>query len=328
MPSKPIIEILNHCHPHEAVYRMKIDGLMKLKSNEFEFREYDSGGQATEAILVNKFSSLQYIKNESGQSFQQQRPNAAVMVFLSDLDESPVQKYREIPEFVDVILVPTPEMKCQLKAFTSCRIEVLIDPIDFNLSDSITKPSDNASSARPIKLVWFGYPDSYRKSMSEYLKTIKQLVDEGGIEYHIVTLNEAYGKGPFYTIHQYMPATFADLLAEFDVCIVSHMPFDFSVNTYWKSENKAVLAINRGLPVVASKTPAYERLLSRCNLQDYLFSSSEELASALHRLKSFEERKRYLDASQDIVLREYSCQRMADDWYQIYRSTKSTRKSI
>jgi len=322
------MEIRSYCHPDEALCHMKFDGLMKLKSDEFEFREYGRGDYSTAAVVVGHLSEFKRISNEAGHSFRQMRPKAVVMVFVTDLDVSEVEQYKEIPDFVDVLLVPTPEMKNHLKSFTSCRVEVLIDPIDFNLSNFVTKPCDyDDASPQAIKLVWFGYPQSYSKSLSGYVETIRQLVDKGEIEYHIITRNETYGKGSFFTIHEYKTANFSNLLTNFDVCIVSHTPFDFSVNTYWKSENKAVLAINRGLPVVASRTPAYERLLLRCNLEEYLFSSSEELVTALRRLKSVAERKRYMNASQDIVLKEYSCQRMVDDWYQIYTSIKATKES-
>lgn len=325
-PGRPIVEVLNSCPPYEAVTRMKIGGLIKLKSDEFDFRRFGNGDQLTDIILINKLFSLKYITTtKEGYDVRQQRPNAVVMLFISDLLAAEVDQYKSIPDFIDVILVPTQEMKHYLELFTSCRVEILIDPIDFCLCDSITIPADYTEPPGPMKLVWFGYPESYGRSMSGYENTIMQLVDEGVIEFHLITRHKRYGKSAFGTIHKYDPATFANFLTEFDVCIVSHMPFDFLISTCWKSESKAVLAINRGLPVIASKTPAYERLLTRCNLQKYLFRSHEELIDALHNLKSVEERRRYLKLSQDIILREYSCQKMSDDWIDIYENIKRTK---
>lgn len=86
-----------------------------------------------------------------------------------------------------------------------------------------------------------------------------------------------------------------------------------------------MLAINRGLPVVASRTPSYERLLTECGLDKYLFSSNAELMEVLRSLKLAQERKRYLHASQDIVLNKYSCKKMVDDWYRIYLNMRAMK---
>ena len=88
---------------------------------------------------------------------------------------------------------------------------------------------------------------------------------------------------------------------------LSHASFDFSISSFLKSENKAVLAINRGLPAVASRTPAYERLLIGCGLEEYLFSSNIELIDALKRLQHHHERERYLKLSQGTILQKYNC---------------------
>ncbi len=112
------------------------------------------------------------------------------------------------------------------------------------------------------------------------------------------------------------------LLQGFDACVLSHTPVDFDVNTYCKSENKAVLAINRGVPVIASRTPAYERLLSACGLDDYLFTAAGGLVDAINRLRDGQERDRYLAQSQPYVLEHYTSQRMVRDWHDLYERTR------
>jgi len=100
------------------------------------------------------------------------------------------------------------------------------------------------------------------------------------------------------------------------------VPADLDINTYCKSENKAVLAINRGVPVIASRTPAYERLLTSCGLEEYLFTSNAQLVDSLNRLRAQGERNRYLQLSQEMVLENYSSQKMVQDWLEIYQRAR------
>jgi len=222
---------------------------------------------------------------------------------------------------VDVFLAPTPEMRDYIQTFTDKRVEVLFDPIDFGLDASL----EPALRPGPMKVVWFGYPESYNKSMAEYQKCLVEMHQAGEIEYHIVTKNNQYGRTPNCVIHEYVSDRFLALLETFDACVVSHMPLDLSASTLWKSENKAVLAINRGLPTVASRTPAYARLLSACGLAEYLFSARAELAAALRRLSDPAERRRYLGQSQALVLAGYCARKMAEDWLGLYRDARARK---
>jgi hypothetical protein len=154
--------------------------------------------------------------------------------------------------------------------------------------------------------------------MGEYEATLQGLQKSSEIEYHVITRNKFYGDAGWLTIHEYDPSTFIPLLQSFDVCVVSHMPFDFTLGTYFKSENKMILAVNRGLAVVASRTPAYERVLSKCGLDAFLFSSKGELTAALKKLQLWTDRKNYLGRIQGYVLENYTSMKMAEDWGKLY----------
>lgn len=319
--AKDIIEILTFFDSKHAVQRMKLDAIIKLKKNDFDFRHLGEGGEQVACVLINGLEIDFGKKPLLYETLQRRAKDAVIMLFIADLHPNVMQQLPAWSAVVDVFLVPTPEMKNFLCAFTDVRVEVLIDPIDFCLSDSLEKPG----SEGPLKLVWFGYPESYSKSMVNYENSLNLLHQNNEIEYHIVTKNNQYGRMATCIIHEYVPNNFLSLLNTFDACVLSHAPFDFSVNTFWKSENKAVLAINRGLPCVASRTPAYERLFTKCGLQDYLFSSNAELVNSLRRLKSWAERDRFLRKSQDVILENYSPIKMADDWLQLYRETRARK---
>ena len=310
------IEIVSPMGTKDPIHRMKIAALGKHKSGQFEFVAPRASLEPA-AVLVRMDLRVD-LSDGFLQSMRMKSRTAVIMMFVPDFLAAHVPALRRFAQFVDVFLVPTPEMKGLLQAFTAKTVELLVDPIDFCLEHAHANPAREDSGVAPLRLAWFGYPESYNKSMHGYQGALRRMVNDGEIEFHLITRSRQYGRSSFFTLHAYDAQTFPALLQQFDACVLSHVPFDFSVATFSKSENKAVLAITLGLPVVASRTPAYQRLLEGLGLADFLFSSSDELAGAIRALKPAHARTRYLDACQQAVLRDYSSQRMSDDWHAIF----------
>jgi hypothetical protein len=318
--TKDIIEILSFMDSSQAIQRMKFDAIVQLQKDNFEFCPFGKGGTNTAGVLINGLDIDLEKKPQLYALLQKRAQTATIMLLIADLYPKSIKKLPLWSALADVFLVPTPEMRNFLSVFTEKPVEVHIDPIDFGLTQSLTKTPTNS-----FKVVWFGYPESYHKSMGQYEHTLRQLHKNNELEYHIITNNDQYGTMESCIIHPYEYQSFLSLLETFDVCLLSHTPTDFFVNTLWKSENKAVLAINRGLACVASKTPAYERLFTKCGLQDYLFNSNVELREALYKVKDAQNRQRFLDKSQRIVLTDYSSVKMANDWVSLYRHTQQIK---
>jgi glycosyltransferase involved in cell wall biosynthesis len=301
---------------------MKFDALVKIAASDFEFRRFGEGGDQTVAVMINSLHIDLDIYKEFKEVIQKRRRNSVIMLVVGDFLSDSIKALHDYEKFVDVFLVPTPEMRNLMQAFTERPIEILFDPIDFCLTNSSTR---TPTSGGPLRVAWYGYPESYGKSMAAYDETLFRLHEKGEIEYNIITKNDHYGVMKNCIIHEYKRDNFLSLLQTFDVCVLSHASLDFSIGPFLKSENKAVLAINQGLPAVASRTPAYERFLIGCGLEEYLFSSNIELIDALKRLQHYHERERYLKLSQDIVLQKYNCHRMAEQWLQIYSKIRSQK---
>ncbi len=312
------IEILSP-YPDGVVHRVKFNPLIAQKPAGFNFCRLQESNEKVSGILINGLKIDLDTNPRLVSLLQKRAQHAVIMLFIPDISNKLIPSLKRWSELVDVLLLPTPEMKDVVQLFTNRSVEVLLDPIDFGFTNSFKKPTDNK---KPLKIVWFGYPDSYQKSMIAHEHTLTTLHLEKEIEYHIVTKNKHYGKVQNCIIHQYTPETFPALLQTFDACVLSHVPTDFDVNTYCKSENKAVLAINRGVPVIASKTPAYQRLLTNCGLENYLFTSNSGIVELINKLRSFEERSHYLQLSQEYVLKNYSSQKMVKDWVKIYERTQ------
>lgn len=319
--AREVVEVLTPFDANEAVQRMKIATLVLLKGGAFDFRRFGEGGDATCAVLVNSLR-IDFEQHPALYATLQKRAQTAVvMLFLADLTQDLLPALQRLSPLVDVFLVPTPELKNMLAAFTERRIEMLFDPIDFALEQS----APMVRRAGVPKVVWFGYPVSYKLPLGSYLPALGALHRRGEIELHLVTKASSYGPSDSVVIHEYVTEKFLPLLESFDICLCCHTPFDFSAHNLLKSENKAVLAINRGLPVVASRTPAYERLLTACGLEDYLYSSAAELVANVKRLAQPDERERYLARSQPHVLAHYSARKMADEWLRLYRAARMSK---
>jgi hypothetical protein len=328
--AKEIVEILSPFNSYEPVQRMKIGALTTHLGHDLDFRPFGNSDVGPACVLINNFQSNTSLFDGANlfhpafkQLLQLKRKSAVVMLFVSDIIGSVMPFFRTWSSVVDVFLVGTPETRNFLRAYTEREVEVLFDPIDFCLNDSVKK-SENAATDKPLKVVWFGFPTSY-DSLLEYNATLTRLHQAGDIEYNIVTKHPFYGRAPFGIVHEYIVESFPTLLQTFDVCVLSHSPADFWISTLWKTENKAVLAINRGVAVTASRTPAYQRLLARCGLEEFLFSSNTELEASLRRLQSWPERHRFLTRSQERVLEEYSSRKMAADWLRIYRDARERK---
>lgn len=313
--TRDVVEVLSPFGHEEAVHRMKFESLIRLEPGGYRFIQFAPRRDPVAAVLINSLRISPDEKHEYMRGLRNRAQHAVIMLFIADFDRDSIEKLRRWADVVDVFLVPTQEMRNFIQLFTSRPVEVLIDPIDFQLTTSVRKPAGDGGI---LKVVWFGYPQSYPSSMGIYGEALRDLHNRGEIEYHVVTKSVEYGSVPGFIVHEYVAESFPSLLQTFEVSVLSHYPLDFSMSTYWKSENKAVLAINRGLPVIASRTPAYERLLKKCGLEEYLFNSVEELVSAIRKLKQNQERIRYLDLSQQLVLEDYSCRKMAEDWLELY----------
>lgn len=321
MNARPdLIELVNLLGPRDPLHRMKTRSLERYLD---DFAVVSARSVRTPAAVLLRASLRADPPSDLLHHLRQRHAEAVVMMYLPDFSQVHERALAVFDRCVDVFMAPTPEMRDFVAAFTPASVEVLIDPIDFSLD--ACQPNPVRKSPGPLRLMWFGYPESFDKSMRRYLPVLRTLVDAGEIEFHVITRNRTYGAQSFLTVHEYDATTFPALARSFDACLLSHQPFDFSAATSMKSENKAVLAIALGLPVAASRTPAYARLMRECALDDFLFASCDELVAVVRRLIDSGCRRDFLRACQPQVLRRYSGRQMALDWREMFLRARRSK---
>ncbi|AYG68750.1 MULTISPECIES: glycosyltransferase family 2 protein [unclassified Rhizobium] len=304
------IAIISMYGPEETITRLKIGAFKRHLAGRMSFAAFEGPDTKADCILLNHLDSLEGREGEV-LAFKKKNLAVPIIALISDFYPRVPIQMRKFYKIVNVFVVPTVEMRDVMACFTQTDVVVMADPIDFCFDRSFVKKH---VAKKPLDVMWFGFRESFEKSMREYSPLLEHYHSIRRIRYHIIT-NTADFSGPSDAIlHEYRAESFSKMLPMFDVCVLSHTPNDFQISTYIKSENKAVLAINRGVPVVASKTPSYSRLLGSLNLSNYLYTTRDELEAALFELECPVRRNEYLSQSQKAVLQEFSPQSVAEEW--------------
>jgi hypothetical protein len=165
------VEILSP-YPFGAIHRMKINPLIHQKPGGLNFCNFGDAGTQPVGLLINGLYIDPDKEPDLADMLEKRARHAVIMLFIPDIGAKSIPLLKKWSKFVDVFLLPSPEMKKFIQLFTERPTEVLFDPIDFGFADSFTQPTDHSG---PLKVVWFGFPDSYQKSMVAHEQTLTAL---------------------------------------------------------------------------------------------------------------------------------------------------------
>ena len=306
------IQVLSTFDQQDPVFRAKILGLQKALRSSHVFESFSSNKPCQ--VLLLRLDLTRAVPQPLLTALRLKSKHTQIHLFVPDFEAQHESALASLEGIVQVYLVATPELKTLLAFKVFGFVHHLADPIDFGLSTNLPRVHIGPKRDAPLRLAWFGYPESYLKSMRPLASTFEALAASGQATLSVYTSVTQLGPLPFAQVKAYRVDTILNELAQHDAVVLSHQAHDFSINTYFKSENKAVLAINRGLPVIASDTPAYARLLGRFGLNDFLFNSRETLIAAVARLRSAEERNAYLERCQSHITADYNHANIARQW--------------
>lgn len=296
-----IIGIISNNDPNEATYRITIQALTKslielghdvkditqltyYPDILFGIRHIDPTSQELNSFILDCKSQ-----------------GTKVFCYINDIYPIDDPRLKQWASISDIIFTPTEYHKLFIESICDNRVEVLPDSIDYLIDKPYKKIHTNNEK---LQICWFGYPESYWKSMGEYHNILESFIDQGLIEYTIISKDIQL---PSYIKYlEFNHNTFCDNLKKFDLCILSHSPLDYNINTFVKSPNKLSLAISLGVPCIVSKTPSYRDLLKECFLEEYCFSSLKEFKELIIKMKNPNVRNKYLEKSQDIIINKFN----------------------
>jgi hypothetical protein len=191
-----------------------------------------------------------------------------------------LDRYVGISEIVDVFLMPTELHRAVLQSAVWVNVFVLpeaVDPIAYPISgQQITVEKNN-------QLCWFGYPESFEKSMRYVLD--KALVKSNKSKRNLTLITAANVNLVEGVKHlAFDEKTFYQSTANFSYALLSHFAFDCHLNSFIKSPNKLVTSLVRGMIPLTSNTPSYREIMRQYNLDEFMYGSGPELALLLGRI--------------------------------------------
>lgn len=178
-------------------------------------------------------------------------------------------QYVSLENIVDLFVAPTDLHRRTLQYALKTTViytPECIDPIAYTNS----KPDEFLM--RSNNICWFGYPESFDKSLIYVTRLLKNDKDFDFRELTFITKENT-------RLHElsehltFSPSQFFDQTKFFGYSLLSHFPYDGSINTYIKSPNKLITSIVRGLIPIASDTENYSIIANRLGIENCLCRS-------------------------------------------------------
>jgi hypothetical protein len=197
-------------------------------------------------------------------------------------------------------------------------IYVLIEALDPILKNVAVRKLSHEN----INLVWFGFSESYQRSMLSLESVIVDALQNDWINtFTIMSSDSIRGSLPReFKFIEFEVDKLEGQLQAFQFTILSHVPLDLHLNTLIKSPNKACSAIVSGIIPICSDTPNYRLLMDELQLGSYIFNSPSTLLKILKELSGriarddLDSKWRYAN---ELVHKAYSAESQCDEYLRI-----------
>jgi hypothetical protein len=244
------------------------------------------------------------------------RKDITSICFCSDVED--YSEYQEAYEVSDTFVCPSPMHQQILQYVYTLPIYILREAIDPILQNIATRKL----SHQGINIVWFGFSESYQRSMVSLEPVIIDALRNNWINtFTVISSDSIRGSLPKeFKFLEFEIEKFEEQIQSFEFTILSHIPLDLHLNTFIKSPNKACSAIVSGIIPICSDTPNYRLLMDKLQLSSYIFNSSSALLEILKELSErvtrddFDSKWRYAN---DLVHEMYSAESQCDEYLSI-----------
>lgn len=197
----------------------------------------------------------------------------------------------------DVITVPTKALKKLFLDWYGIGKPVIVSPdcIDYGLTE-INKPAPKAKG-----VVWFGNYNTLTASRFGLW--------DCKLAGHVVGVitDTSHFKDPQFTRVKWKYSTFVPELRKWEVALLYHIPGSY------KSDNKLLVAIACGLPVICNDGTAYADTLRKYGREEFIVKEGETASDKMLLLENVEMREAYLKGIQESILLERNYQATANN---------------
>lgn len=202
------------------------------------------------------------------------------IVSLSDLHYA--DRIQALAAVHDGFIVPTAQHRAVLALLVNRPVVLMHEEHD----PLFVATTADSAPAMDRSLCWFGYAESFNKSMSHLLGAIRDAISSGQLtSFTVWTRNtQQLNWDVSFTWGQFDAASIRSSLARSCYCLLSHAPLDLQLNTWIKSPNKLISALNAGLIPLCSSTPAYAALMEELGLGKFLYETPAGLAALFDQL--------------------------------------------
>ena len=247
------------------------------KPDQFLLNELDQNRHTIINFFYKDQDAIKLIKQLV---LSDRRKHLHIVCFCSDVEE--YSSYYEAYRLADIFICPSLMHQHVLKYVYDIPIHVLREAID----PALAGRQKTKSISNPPNVAWFGFAESYKRSMVILEGVIMEAVKKKWINSFTVISSESLRSAlpADFLFVNYDTNKLSNILSSYDYAIFSHVPLDLHINSYIKSPNKAISAIFSGLIPICSDTPNYRAYMSNAGLQEHIFSSPGELLRILSSL--------------------------------------------
>lgn len=228
---------------------------------------------------------------------------------------APTRLLHEMLRLADLIITNTELYRDELIAMVnqSAPVEIVPDAVDYFLSAPegrvITHPE-------PIRIIWFGNHSNLRL----LLRHLPTLLAVPHCEVIVCTDIRCRALAEESGVRHFEPwalTTFPTLLRSCHLAFLCH---DGDDADRAKSNNRMITSIAWGVPVIASRTPEYEKTACMIGTSHGLFSTSEDIQRLVEELRSDENRQRYITRAQPPIWARHAPRVVGTRWWDVLRA--------
>ena len=227
--------------------------------------------------------------------------NNEVSSIISLVDINSFREINELISFHNGIVVQTPRHKSIMNLMTDLPVFLIHENMDPLYLQKIDAENSRVNLNKSV--CWVGYGINFNKSLTHLVPVIKSALSENLISDFKIHCRRTRGFDidPLFEFVPFNEENIRISMSESNYCLLSHIPLDMHINTLIKSPNKLISAINAGVLPICSNTPSYSEYMNLLGLDDYLFTTPNDLHTIFKRLDPGKDKEKVIFAKEKLL---------------------------